>query len=45
MYPPVYLLLMTAEIVEFPPPGTGFIVDQVGNFISDQLNEPILYAE
>lgn len=45
MYPSVYLLLMTAEIIEFPPPETGFIIAGDGNFIADQSNEPILYAE
>lgn len=41
----VYLLLMFIEVIVPSPPGTGFIIDQVNDFISDETNTPILYAD
>lgn len=45
MLPPVYLLMMVGEIIHFPPHETGFLIDESGNFISDETNTPILYSE
>lgn len=39
------LLFFIAEVIPSPPPGTGFWIDQVGNFVSDNFDIPIVYTE